>query len=70
MLNAVIADRFSEALQEARDLDELLQKDQLPESHNEENAPLLGIPFTAKEAFGVAGEVACTILAQCDVLWF
>lgn len=55
-INAVVADRFSEAILEAREIDEMLsemtqeQRDEL-----EIAKPFLGLPFTAKEAFAVAG---------------
>ena len=55
-INAVVADRFSEAILEAREIDEMLsemtqeQRDEL-----EITKPFLGVPFTAKEAFAVAG---------------
>lgn len=55
-INAVVADRFSEALVEAREIDEMLcemtqeQRDEL-----EDVKPFLGVPFTAKEAFAIKG---------------
>ena len=54
-LNAVVANRFSEALSEASKVDDMLDSDELPDEYSEDNAPLLGIPFTAKEAFGIVG---------------
>lgn len=56
ILNAVVVDRFEEAMQEARDIDKLLASSaELPPNLSEENAPFLGVPFTAKEAFAVKG---------------
>ena len=55
-INAVVADRFPEAILEAREIDEMLsemtqeQRDEL-----EITKPFLGVPFTAKESFAVAG---------------
>ena len=55
-INAVVADRFLEALQEAKEIDEMLsemtqdQRDEL-----EFVKPFLGVPFTAKEAFAITG---------------
>lgn len=49
-INAVVATRFDEARQEARRADELRARgpiDELP--------PLLGVPFTVKECFGLTG---------------
>ena len=30
---------------------------EIPDKYSEENAPFLGVPFTAKEAFGITGRV-------------
>ena len=54
-LNAVVAERFEEAIAEAEEFDRILASDSLPECYSLENAPFLGVPFTAKEAFGVTG---------------
>lgn len=53
MVNAVIDERFEEALEDARKADALcleLEYDELKEKF-----PLLGVPFTVKEAVGVEG---------------
>ncbi|RMX58162.1 hypothetical protein pdam_00000131 [Pocillopora damicornis] len=55
-INAVVANRFSEALAEAREVDEELHKmTQIQRDELENEKPLLGVPFTAKEAFAVRG---------------
>lgn len=55
-INAVVADRFSEALVEARELDEELREMSQDERDElEDIKPFLGVPFTAKEAFAVRG---------------
>ena len=55
-INAVVADRFSEALQEAKKMDEMLREMDQEERDSLESAmPFWGVPFTAKEAFAVAG---------------
>jgi Asp-tRNA(Asn)/Glu-tRNA(Gln) amidotransferase A subunit family amidase len=46
-LNAMVESRFSEALKEAEEKDEILQKER-------PRAPLFGVPITIKEAFDVA----------------
>lgn len=57
LLNAVVMDRFDEALTEAKTVDHLLaslsreERDKLGESK-----PLLGVPFTVKENVMVKGE--------------
>ena len=55
-INAVVVDRFSEALQEAKEIDEmLLEMSEEERNELEGSKPFLGIPFTAKEAFAVTG---------------
>ena len=54
-INAVVADRFEEALKEAAEIDRLLDSGSLPESLSESNAPFLGVPITTKEVISVAG---------------
>ena len=58
-LNAIIADRFQAAQEEAAELDRVLDSGSLPEELSEQNAPYLGVPVTIKEAFEVAGNVGC-----------
>lgn len=55
-INAVVADRFSKALKEAKEIDEMLSE--MSEEERDElevSKPFLGVPFTAKEAFAVTG---------------
>lgn len=54
-LNTIIARRFSEALQEAAALDDELDKNVGDEKFSAKNKPLLGVPLSVKEAFGVKG---------------
>lgn len=56
-LNAVVDTRFVDALEEARQVDQLVQCGTLSEKQMAENLPLLGIPFTAKEALVVKGNL-------------
>jgi Asp-tRNA(Asn)/Glu-tRNA(Gln) amidotransferase A subunit family amidase len=55
-INAVVANRFEEALKEAEEVDRLLDGDNLPDKLSEVNAPFLGVPVTTKEALSVAGK--------------
>jgi fatty acid amide hydrolase 2 len=55
VLNAIVAERFKSALLEAQKLDDILDSGKIPEEYAEEKTPFLGIPFTAKEAFGIKG---------------
>lgn len=43
-------------LKEAKKVDEILSSETLPEKYSEENAPLLGVPFTVKESIWVKGK--------------
>ena len=38
---------------EAEEVDRILEQEVLPERYNEENAPLLGVPFSCKECIWV-----------------
>ncbi|XP_041280149.1 fatty-acid amide hydrolase 2 isoform X2 [Onychostruthus taczanowskii] len=54
LINAVVKDRFEEALQEARQVDKLLSEGPADDCL-EEKFPLLGVPITVKEAFSLYG---------------
>ncbi|XP_033113290.1 fatty-acid amide hydrolase 2-A-like [Anneissia japonica] len=54
-LNAIVADRFEGALEEARKIDEILDAPELDEMYSEKNAPFLGVPLSVKEAFACIG---------------
>ena len=56
IVNAMIADRFDSALREAREYDKILDSGNISDEYSEENAPLLGLPFTSKEAFAIEGK--------------
>ncbi len=47
--------RFDDALEDAKKVDDILSKSDIPDQYSEKNAPFLGVPFTAKEAFAVTG---------------
>ncbi|XP_063954529.1 fatty-acid amide hydrolase 2-A-like [Lytechinus pictus] len=55
LLNAVVVERFNDALSEAEQVDRMLQSGDVPERYSEKNAPLLGVPVSVKEAFEVTG---------------
>ncbi|XP_059715503.1 fatty-acid amide hydrolase 2 isoform X6 [Haemorhous mexicanus] len=54
LINALVKDRFEEALQEARQVDKLLSEGP-GDDCLEEKFPLLGVPITVKEAFSLYG---------------
>ncbi|XP_022908985.2 fatty-acid amide hydrolase 2-like isoform X1 [Onthophagus taurus] len=57
VLNAVVDERFQEALEEARIIDEWLNTNALNVEEIEKRFPLLGIPVTVKEACKVKGMI-------------
>ncbi|CAG9772552.1 unnamed protein product [Ceutorhynchus assimilis] len=59
-LNAVVEDRFNEALKEAKQVNSYLQTTSLSEAELEKIKPLLGVPVTIKEACAVKGMTHCT----------
>ncbi|NWU90094.1 FAAH2 hydrolase, partial [Upupa epops] len=54
LINALVKDRFEEALREAQQVDQLLSEGHGDDSL-EEKFPLLGVPITVKEAFSLHG---------------
>ncbi|CAH2315945.1 fatty-acid amide hydrolase 2 [Pelobates cultripes] len=55
VLNAVVCERFDDALQEARSVDDMLSSGTEDKETLRHKYPLLGIPFTVKEAFALQG---------------
>ncbi|KAG8277888.1 hypothetical protein J6590_033422 [Homalodisca vitripennis] len=55
LVNAIVQDRFQEALVEAEEIDGLLSSGKLSVEHMENNLPLLGVPLTVKETIAVRG---------------
>ncbi|XP_071497862.1 fatty-acid amide hydrolase 2-like [Diadema antillarum] len=55
LLNAMVVERFNDALAEARQVDEMLDSGNVPDRFSEKNAPFLGVPVSIKEAFSVKG---------------
>ncbi|XP_076655334.1 fatty-acid amide hydrolase 2 [Halictus rubicundus] len=49
LINAVVEDRYSEALEEAKEVDKLLEKQQNVDEIKKDK-PFLGVPFTTKES--------------------
>lgn len=56
-LNAVVATCYDEALSAARQLDKELDMNPGDSRFSKENMPLLGVPLSVKEAFGVKGRI-------------
>ncbi|XP_011309611.1 fatty-acid amide hydrolase 2 isoform X2 [Fopius arisanus] len=55
VLNAIVEDRFDEALEEARSIDVFLKSSDKPEETLKNETPLLGVPITVKESISLAG---------------
>lgn len=54
-LNAIIDERYDEAVQEAKAIDEFLKTTTLTIEELEQQKPFLGLPFTTKDSIQVAG---------------
>ncbi|XP_060951779.1 fatty-acid amide hydrolase 2-B [Limanda limanda] len=54
-LNAVVKDRFAAALQEAAQVDKLIEEETGGEEVLEDRLPLLGVPLSVKESFALQG---------------
>ncbi|XP_034934312.1 fatty-acid amide hydrolase 2-A-like [Chelonus insularis] len=65
-LNAMVDDRFDEALNEAKVCDKILKDKEIPIIQLEKEKPLFGIPFTVKECCSVKGlsYTGCTVARQ------
>ena len=55
VLNAVVQNRFEEAIGEAKEMDALYQSNQYTAEYLEQNKPLFGVPITVKESISVEG---------------
>lgn len=55
LINAVVKNRFEEAIDEARKVDELVASKEFDKTWYETNKPFLGVPISVKEAFGLKG---------------
>uniref|UniRef100_A0A665UXV0 Amidase domain-containing protein n=1 Tax=Echeneis naucrates TaxID=173247 RepID=A0A665UXV0_ECHNA len=55
LVNAVIKDRFAAALQEAAQVDKLIEEETGGEEVLEDRLPLLGVPLSVKESFALQG---------------
>lgn len=58
-LNAVVEDRFQDAVRDAQEVDKLVASHCKTEQEIEKETPLLGVPFTAKESCSVKGMSQC-----------
>lgn len=56
IINAVVEDRYLEALEEAKQVDKLLQESENTDALKK-GKPFLGVPFTTKESNEVKGNI-------------
>ncbi|XP_021956293.1 fatty-acid amide hydrolase 2-B isoform X2 [Folsomia candida] len=54
-ITALVDERFDLAIEEARKVDKLIQSGEYDETELQDKFPLLGVPFTIKDSFCVAG---------------
>ena len=55
LVNACVDQRFEAALKDAKEVDKFLSTTSKSEEEIEKETPLLGVPFTCKEAIGIKG---------------
>ncbi|XP_037569837.1 fatty-acid amide hydrolase 2-A [Dermacentor silvarum] len=55
IINAVVEERFEEALEDAKEVDRLVASGTLSASQMSKEKPLLGLPFTAKNSIAIKG---------------
>lgn len=56
ILNCVVDERFSEALEDARKVDEFIQSGVKSLQDIEKDTPFLGVPFSTKDCLQVTGK--------------
>ncbi|XP_042902496.1 fatty-acid amide hydrolase 2 isoform X2 [Parasteatoda tepidariorum] len=67
VINAACDERYEDALEDARAVDRFLNSSNKSVDEIEKDTPLLGVPFTCKEAIGVKGMVqTCGIVLAKD----
>ncbi|XP_065894444.1 fatty-acid amide hydrolase 2-like isoform X2 [Dysidea avara] len=54
-LNAAVCYRFEEAMNQAQEVDRILDGQTIPPEYSPEKKPLLGVPFTVKESHSLMG---------------
>jgi hypothetical protein len=65
ILNCVVDERFSEALEDARKVDEFIQSGVKSVQDIEKDTPFLGVPFSTKDCLQVTG-MAINCLTQVN----
>lgn len=71
LLNAIVEERYEDALKEAQEVDKMLKDENLTAEHLEKKMPLLGVPFTTKESNEAKGkfiEKQIAVNKLCNVL--
>lgn len=64
-LNAVVDDRYDEAMKEAKDIDKFLAETDLSTDEIKRTKPFLGVPFTTKESTSAKGlAFSCGLLSR------
>lgn len=59
MLNAVVEERYEDAIKRAKEIDIMLENEKLSVENLEKSMPLLGVPFTTKESNEAKGKKKC-----------
>ncbi|XP_014775321.1 fatty-acid amide hydrolase 2 isoform X1 [Octopus bimaculoides] len=54
-INSICSNCYEVARQQALEVNQILEQDDIPDEYSEENAPFLGVPLSVKEAFALTG---------------
>ncbi|RMZ93029.1 fatty-acid amide hydrolase 2, partial [Brachionus plicatilis] len=55
ILNCVVQERFDQAIEEARQVDQIMSNYLIDDKYSKSSAPLLGVPFSCKESIAAKG---------------
>ena len=71
VVNAIVAERYTDALEEAKEVDRILSQDSIPEEFSKSNKPFLGVPLSVKEAFALQGQwvFLLGLIPEREILW-
>lgn len=56
-INSICSNCYEVARQQALEVNQILEQDDIPDEYSEENAPFLGVPLSVKEAFALTGKI-------------
>lgn len=69
MLNAVVEERYEDAIKRAKEIDIMLENEKLSVENLEKSMPLLGVPFTTKESNEAKGKKNATNKTVISIIY-